>query len=80
MNFRKKKPNASNNKEQPPITSFRYRRDFSPVPPRLEAIRLDFFQAEAFLMRAKVRSRQKAQEDLKAPQVPPESGSCWVFL
>jgi len=30
-----------------------------------QAIRLDFFQAEAFLMRAKVRSRQKAQEDLK---------------
>ena len=26
-------------------------------------------------MRAKVRSRQKAQEDLKAPQVPPKSGS-----
>ena len=44
-------------------------RIFFPVnadPTTREAIRLDFFQAEAFLMRAKVRSRQKAQEDLKA--------------
>ena len=55
---------------------------FFPVnadPTTREAIRLDFFQAEAFLMRAKVRSRQKAQEDLKARLLRWASVSRWVF-